>query len=138
MKRILTTCWGSAFVLVAGLSLVAQPLLAHHGRGNTYDTSRQIEIEGTVTEVLWRNPHITIFVDVTDDESMVTNWRIEHSPIHRLAQQGYNRNTLKPGMEVAVIINPGTGGEPLGLCYGVILEDGTLIMNQRGQRGGPE
>lgn len=138
MKRILITFWGSAFVLVAGLSLIAEPLLAHHGRGNSYDTSRQIEIDGTITEVLWRNPHISIFVDVADEAGLVTNWRIEHSPIHRLAQQGYNRNTLKPGMEVTVIINPGTGGEAVGLCYGVVLEDGTLIMNLRRQRGRPE
>ena len=138
MKRILSTFWGSAFFLVAGLSFVAEPLLAHHGRGNTYDTSRQSVIAGAITEVLWRNPHITIFVDVTDDDGRVTNWRIEHSPIHRLAQQGYNRNTLRPGMEVTVIINPGTGGEPLGLCYGIILEDGTLIMDQRRQFQGPE
>ena len=138
MKPILMTFWGLAFVLVAGLSSVARPQPAHHGRGNTYDTSRQSEIAGAITEVLWRNPHITIFVDVTDDDGRVTNWRIEHSPIHRLAQQGYNRNTLRPGMEVTVIINPGTGGEPLGLCYGVILEDGTLIMDQRRQFQGPE
>ena len=138
MKRILTTSWGFAFVLVAGVSFVAEPLLAHHGRGNTYDTSRQVEIDGTITEVLWRNPHISIFVDVTDDDGLVTNWRIEHSPIHRLAQQGYNRNTLKPGMEVTVIINPGTDGVPVGLCFGVILEDGTLIMNLRGRGRGAE
>ena len=138
MKSILITFWGSAFAMAAGLMVVAEPLLAHHGRGNTYDTSRQIEIQGTITEVLWRNPHITIFIDVEDDDGRFTNWRIEHSPIHRLAQQGYNRNTLQPGMAVTILINPGTDGEPLGLCYGVILEDGTLIMNQRGQRGGPE
>lgn len=48
------------FVLVAGVSILASPLLAHHGRDATYDMKRQVSLKGTVAEVLWRNPHIVI------------------------------------------------------------------------------
>ena len=43
-----------AAALVAALA--AAPALAHHSRAN-FDLDSVVEIEGTVTEFSWRNPH---------------------------------------------------------------------------------
>jgi hypothetical protein len=121
-------------LLAAGLSLVAEPLAAHHGRGTTYDISRQVELKGTVTEVSWRNPHIAIYMDVPSDNGDVVEWVLEHSNITTLARQGYGRTTLKAGDEVTAIVNPGNEGASVGLCNKIILPDGTEIFlrNRRG------
>jgi hypothetical protein len=132
MKRILIAALGFAFVWVLGFSIVAEPLFAHHGRGTTYDMRREVPLKGTVTELYWRNPHISIFLDVRDADGKVTNWVIEHSPIHRLAMDGYNKNTVKPGMEVTIYVNPGSGGKPIGLCQKVVLADGTEVFGRGG------
>lgn len=119
------------FTLVATaalLSLNGESLFAHHGRGDTYVTDRTIDIHGVVRDVRWRNPHIAFLVDVTDDNGETTTWTVEHSNVSTLARLGYGRRTLQPGMEVTVKINPGTGGQPVGLCHGVTLEDGTVIF----------
>lgn len=123
MKKSVT-----CFVLVMSLLAVAAPLFAHHGRGATYDMKKQVSLKGTVTEVLWRNPHIGIFIDVKDASGKVTNWAIEHSNITTLIKSGYSRTSLKAGQEVTIVVNPGADGSPIGLCSKVILADGKEIF----------
>ena len=128
MKRIPLAALGFTFALIAVILISAGPLSAHHGRGATYDTKKQISIKGTVTEVMWRNPHIAIFMDVKDANGKTVNWVIEHSNISQLARLGYGKNTLKVGMEVTAVVNPGSKGEPIGLCQKFILADGKEIF----------
>lgn len=128
MTKVMTT-----LLLLAGLSLVAEPLAAHHGRGATYDISRQVELRGTITEVSWRNPHIAIYMAVPGDNGDVVEWVIEHSNITTLARLGYGRTTLKVGEEVTAVVNPGTGGATVGLCNKIILPDGReIFLRNRG------
>jgi hypothetical protein len=101
-------------VVIAGLLMVARPLLAHHGRGATYDMKRELSLKGTVAEVLWRNPHIVIFVDVKDSSGAVVRWTIEHSNITTLAMRGYGKNTLKAGQEVTAVVHPAVAGTQAG------------------------
>ena len=141
MKRFSALFFAVLLILVALLNYTN--LLAHHGRGSTYDTKKEVPLKGTVKEVLWRNPHIAIFLDVKDPNGKVTTWAIEHSNVSQLARLGYNKGTLKPGMEVTAVVNPGSKGEPIGLCQKVILADGKEIFLrdslpgelQRGPRG---
>ena len=119
-----------AFFGIAACLVAAIPAVAHHGRGATYDMKRQVELKGTVTEVLWRNPHIAIFIDVKDDTGKVTKWTIEHSNITTLTQQGYGRATLKAGQEVTAFVRPGAKGEPIGLCMKIVFPDGRQIFDR--------
>jgi hypothetical protein len=120
MKRIL--------ILMVVLSLGAGTLLAHHGRGATYDGKKEVAVKGTVKQVLWRNPHIGILIDVKDAAGKVTTWSIEHSNVSTLARLGYSRTSLQAGMEVTAYVNPGSQGEPIGLCRKIVLADGKEIF----------
>jgi len=117
-------------LLLAGVVLVAPPLAAHHGRGQTFDMKKQITLKGTVSQVKWQNPHVLIFIDVKDDAGMIVTWGFENSNVHTLASQGYNRNTLKVGQPVTAILNPAANGAPLGIIVKVILADGREIMSR--------
>jgi hypothetical protein len=130
MMRTLIALLGSTLLFVVGTLIDTKPLLAHHGRGSAYEVNREIAIKGTVTQMLWRNPHISFMVDVKDANGKVTNWTIEHSPINRLARMGYTKNTVHPGMEITVVVNPGSGGKPIGLCRKVILPDGKEVFDR--------
>ena len=142
MKRTFTALLSGIFILVAVLALSSALLLAHHGRGATY-AKTEISLKGTVKEVLWRNPHIAIFLDVKDNNGKVTTWAIEHSNVSQLARLGYSRTTLRPGMEVTATVNPGSKGDPIALCQKIVLADGKEIFLrdslpeelQRGARG---
>lgn len=118
------------FVLVAGLPTLAAPSLAHHGRGGSYDMKRQVSLSGTVAEVLWRNPHIVIFVDAADESGKVVRWTIEHSNITTLAQQGYGRSTLRAGRDVTAVVFPGADGTPKGLLAKIVFPDGREIFQR--------
>lgn len=125
------------FTLVAGGLLGAGPLFAHHGTGISYDlTAPLVTIKGTVTEFAWRNPHVSIFIDVKDDKGDVVNWGLEHSNVGSLAKLGYHRNTLRPGQEVTAVFHPSRSGAPVGLTVKIILSEGKEIL-QRQQAGAP-
>ena len=126
MKKLLIV-----FVLIAGLSIAAGPLAAHHGRGDAYDMQNPITLAGTVTEVRWANPHVVVFMDVEGDNGEVVNWGFENSNVSTLARQGYNRRTLRIGQKITAEVNPSRQGAPVGIVVAVILEDGTEIMSRR-------
>ena len=115
-------------MLVAGLFAFNELVLAHHGRGNRYDMESEIELQGTVQELVWRNPHTAILIDVEDESGELVTWVIEHSNVSTLARQGYSRRALVPGEKVTAYVNPGSAGEPIGLCQRIVKEDGTVIF----------
>lgn len=125
MKRTFSNSLMVALLLTT--VLISTPLFAHHGRGATY-AKAEISLKGTVKEVLWRNPHIAIFLDVPDANGKVTTWAIEHSNVSQLARLGYTKTTLTPGMKVTAVVNPGAKGDPIGLCQKIILADGKEIF----------
>src|SRR5262245_49511184 len=116
--------------MLAFLFVLAAPLVAHHGRGATYDMKKQVTLKGVITEVAWRNPHVAIYMDVKDADGKVVNWAFENSNVSTLARQGYNRNTLKAGQEITAVVNPSAQGTPRGLVVKVILADGKEIMSR--------
>ncbi|MBI4888431.1 MAG: hypothetical protein HY824_15150 [Acidobacteria bacterium] len=117
-------------IIVAGLSIAGSPLLAHHGRGATYDMKKQVTLKGTVSEVAWRNPHVVIYLDVKEPDGALVNWAFENSSVGTLARQGYNRNTLRAGQEITAIVNPSVQGAPRGIVVKVVLGDGREIMSR--------
>lgn len=122
MNRILIALLISAFAL-------AGTLLAHHGRGATYDSSKIVTVKGTITEVNWRNPHVAIYADVKDETGKVVNWGFESQNVSSLSRIGFFRNTLKPGQEVTVRFNPSRSGAPVGVIRKIYDADGKEVLS---------
>src|SRR5438128_10078797 len=121
-------------ILLLGVSIGGTPLYAHQGRGATYDMKKRVTLKGSVSRVDWRNPHVVIFMDVKDETGKVVTWGFENAGVSQLAQEGYNRNTLKIGQEITAIVNPASNGAPTAIVVKVILADGSEIMSrERGQ-----
>ncbi len=125
--------WSLFLILVLGLFIAALPLFAHHGRGNTYNSNEIVTLEGTVTELAWRNPHVVLYIDVTDENGEVANWGLESMNVSSLARRGFSRNTLRAGQDVTVKLNPAYSGAPRGVIRTIIMADGTEVL----QFGGP-
>ena len=110
---------------------------AHHGTGISYDLAAPLAtIKGTVSEFAWRNPHVSIFIDVKDEQGKVVTWALEHSNVNSLAKEGYHRNSLRPGQDVTAVFHPSRSGAPVGLTVKIVLPDGKEIL-QRQQSGAP-
>ena len=87
----------------AALACVAAGSQAHHSFAAQYDSNKPVTMTGVLTKLEWTNPHVYIYIDVTDEASKkVTNWAFEMGPPHMLQKSGWKKNELKYG-EVLVV-----------------------------------
>jgi hypothetical protein len=119
----------------AALLTTSGTMFAHHGSGVSYDTSKMVTAEGTVTEFQWRNPHIYVMYDVKDPQGNVVNWGAEtHAPVVCENQDGWTKSTLKPGDKITISIFPSKIGTPRGLLAKIVLNGKVIIDDTpRGQ-----
>ncbi|MGD8339533.1 MAG: DUF6152 family protein [Gammaproteobacteria bacterium] len=111
-------------VLAAGSTTAS----AHHSFPAQYDADKSVTLTGTVTDVQWTNPHIFIFIDVTDDESgEVINWALELGGPNSLLRLGWKRDSLKPGDVITVDGSLARDGSNLANAE-------TIILTATGQR----
>jgi hypothetical protein len=99
-----------ARILAGSLLLsAALPAMAHHGTSVTYDTSKTITVEGTVTEWAFTFPHSQIYFDVTGADGKVAHWGTELGPsptMMRNLKLGWSRESIKPGDKLKLTCNP--------------------------------
>lgn len=89
-------------IVAAGVSLICltAPAIAHHGFDTEYDAKKKVALSGVVTKIEWTNPHMHIYIDVTDATGKVTNWNMEMASPNTVQRQGWGRNTILPGDKV--------------------------------------
>jgi len=115
---------------VAALAFAA-PALAHHSTA-MFDSSKTIEVQGTVKEFQYTNPHSWLIVDVENEDGTMTSWGFEAEGPGTLMRRQIGKNTLPVGMEVTVRGNPHVDGRPAAAWVDVTLADGT-VLSPRGQ-----
>jgi len=87
------------------------PVSAHHSHGN-YDLKQYLEMEGTVMEVHWINPHTWIYMEVANDDGSTTLWTLEGGGINALTRRGWTKDSVKTGDTINVRCHPLRGGTP--------------------------
>ena len=114
---------------VIAILLLSCAASAHHGN-SAYDEVARVSIKGTVTEIVWTNPHCQIYLDVKDTNGNIVHWGIETNSPGILTRAGWTRRSLKPGDEVTIILCPAKNGAPVAYIGSgdpgtkVILSDG--------------
>jgi hypothetical protein len=87
--------------IVVALFLIA-PLFAHHAFSAEYDNTKPVKVQGVVSKVEWKNPHIWFYVDVKDTSGKVTTWGFSGGPPGMLQRRGITKDVLKVGDEIKV------------------------------------
>jgi uncharacterized protein involved in outer membrane biogenesis len=89
-------------IIVAGLGLfcLTVPVAAHHGFDTEYDSAKVIKGTGVVSKVEWTNPHMHVYIDVTDANGKVTTYNLELTSPNAIQRLGWNKNDLLAGEKV--------------------------------------
>ena len=91
----------SIALAAAAAPLLAIPAWAHHSHAN-YNTSAFTTVSGTITEVVWTNPHVWLYMEVANAQGRPQMWAMEGGSVTSLMRGGWQRNSLKPGDKVSV------------------------------------
>ena len=97
--------------------------LAHHSVF-PYDMRNFLELEGTITEVLWRNPHIRLKIAAEDDAGATVEWELEGDSTIAAMRRGLTRDSIRVGDHVRVAGNPSNRGLQSMLVTHILLPNG--------------
>ncbi len=115
-------------VAIAAPLLAIAPAFAHHSFSAQYDSNKQVTLKGVVTKLDWMNPHIYIYIDVTDGNGRKVNWALEGFPPNSLTRIGWTRTSIKPGDTISVVAFLAKDGSNLANMREVTLPDGQKLM----------
>ena len=107
MRVTTTRVWLAAFAV---LLLAGARLVAHHEILAKFDNHKPVTLNGIVTLVDWRNPHVHVFMNVAEAAGPI-NWAIELEGPIDLEHSGWSRETLRPGDRIRLVAQP-LGGVP--------------------------
>lgn len=107
------------------------PVTAHHSFA-MFDQDKNVELQGTVIEYLWANPHVHVMIEVPPgsgvDPSLVGKWDLEAAGSTTImGRQGWTRTTLKAGDQIRVVVHPLRDGNKGASLFYMIKPDGTRL-----------
>ena len=131
LRFMLTVAVLAALVL---LPMLTSPVLAHHG--NAAWSTNVVTLKGTVVDYIWRNPHVLLVWTTKDDSGKAVQWTGEvASPESMMADDGWTKQTFKPGDEIVLVLRPAKSGVPNGVIDQIKRADGTVVMRYSRQAG---
>jgi hypothetical protein len=113
-----------------GFVFATVPVFAHHGN-SAYDMSKTVPMKATVTKFEYSNPHTQVYYDVTDDKGNVEHWVAETTNPAMLNRVGWSRETLKPGDQVILWVNPNKVGAKITFLQKVVFSDGKELSTAK-------
>src|SRR5712691_882754 len=131
---------------LAGAAIAACCLLgwagsasAHHGFNVEFDGTKCMDLKGTLTGVIWENPHAYLQMDVKDAGGTAVGWRLEMITPNALKRNGTTRQdfTANMGKDMNARACPAkVDGDKRGAAEYIKLSDGILrIVGQIPERG---
>ena len=105
---------GLTSVLAAAMALaVSSPAWSHHSHA-MFDHDKEVTITGTVSQWIFRNPHVFLYVEAKAETGDTLTYTVEMSNITNMLKVGFTATTFKAGDKVTVTMHPLIDGRPGG------------------------
>lgn len=98
MTRLILSVLTLVFVCVQG----PREAQAHHAFAADYQAGNEGTIEGTVKEVMFKNPHARYYLEVDDGAGGSELWDLETMNLMMLGRMGWKKDTIKVGDQISV------------------------------------
>jgi hypothetical protein len=119
-------------IIILGFCIAPGTLFAHHGN-SAYDETTPVKIKGVVTKFDWTNPHIYIYLDSKEGDGTITHWTVESLSPERMTRMGWDKNSVKPGDQVAITLSAAKNGSPIGYLTKLVFADGRELKTREGK-----
>lgn len=104
--------------------LFAAPLLGHHSVAATFDASKAMTVQGTITKVEWNNPHVWIYMNVTGADGAIHVWRIQVAAPGALGKAGFEKSLIDLSKSFSIVVWPAFDGSQYANGRTLTLSDG--------------
>jgi Family of unknown function (DUF6152) len=132
---------GKLVMAVLALLVTGSPAFAHHGFGVEFDATKCTNLKGTLTGIVWENPHAYLSMDVKDGEGQTHTWNLEMVTPNALKRNGTTRQDFlgNIGKSISARACPTkAGGTPYRGSAGYIMFAADGIVRPVGQLKGGE
>ncbi len=105
---------------------------AHHAATGRYAPDSFGTIEGEITDVFWRNPHVRLLISRTGDDGEAEEWEVEFGSVNTVERIGITRDMVPVGERVSVYGRLGRDGLTAMFANSIILPNGEELPLQAG------
>jgi hypothetical protein len=126
MKHLFSVRGTCLLVFVTGV-LVSVGAVGHHSPA-AFDQTSEVDIEGTITDLSWSNPHITMTLEVVGPDGKRHLQEVEAASVSEERAAGVHKEMLPVGAQVVVRAHPsrrGPGARVNGLA--ITMSDGSRL-----------
>lgn len=116
-------------LLAAALTLMTATGAEAHHSAAMFDNTKTMTLAGTIKEFMWRNPHASIEMMVSDAAGVVSQWSVECSTPNILIRKGWTMKSFLPGDKVTVLMHPLKNGGKAGLVMTVTPASGAVLKD---------
>ena len=114
------------FAVVLLVAVAVRPLGAHHSVPVNFDQSKEVSVEGVLTEIKWVNPHAHFRLNVRQPDGSTLEWLVEMGATNTMKRAGFPMERFMVGERYTIIGPPGRRDRAV-LLDEVIMPDGTHL-----------
>ncbi len=94
-------------IVLTVMTLLVRPAAGHHSMSE-FDREVFTEVEGIISRIAWKNPHILLEIKSTDTSGAQLTWTLEGGAVSAVSRRGVSGDQFKIGDRVRVAGNPST------------------------------
>jgi hypothetical protein len=114
---------------LAAMSGFVPAAFAHHSTALVYERDGAlIEVEGTITEIAWVNPHVRFKLRGTGPDGVEREWDIESNSVSNVSRFGLTAELVAAGTRVKLAGNGGRQLDNVMWLTNMLLPDGKEIL----------